>query len=340
MTRLKQTHTNRNQLKTFGLTTVAVTALTAFAIASNNFLDIDEVTIESPDVPDSADGLTIAHMSDLHDKQAGICTNAILQSLAERQPDLICLTGDIGDPWEARNSIKLIRKFATIAPTFVSLGNHDVMDDVTWLYELERAIRPATLLDAITGRPERLVVTSGGHVANICDAGRDCTWHGDDSIRLAAFSESQIDVIRKGRSGKWFVPNVPYDYGELASWDDGISSFTVLMAHHPEFAETYAEIGAGLVLAGHVHGGLIRMPGVGGLFAPPNQRWLPKYDAGLYVIGHDGTVATGKQSDTASGMPMYVSRGIGNHSIEWHGTKVPFRINDRPELTYVRLKRI
>ena len=70
---------------------------------------------------------------------------------------------------------------------------------------------------------------------------------------------------------------------------------TILLAHNPLLLDTYAAWGADLVLCGHVHGGLIRLPLAGGLLSP-ERKFFPKYDKGLYE---------------KAGTKMYVSGGIG-----------------------------
>ena len=100
---------------------------------------------------------------------------------------------------------------------------------------------------------------------------------------------------------------------KLTNNDD---SYTILLSHRPELFSVYAESGVDLVLSGHAHGGQFRLPFVGGLVAP-NQGLFPKYDAGIY--SEDNT-------------NMIVSRGIGNSII-------PFRINNRPEVVLIKLKK-
>ena len=93
-------------------------------------------------------------------------------------------------------------------------------------------------------------------------------------------------------------------------------TYTVLLSHRPELLETYAQCGVDLVLSGHVHGGQVRIPFVGGLVAP-NQGLFPKYDAGMFI----------KENTT-----MIVSRGIGNSII-------PIRVNNRPEVILIELSK-
>lgn len=93
-------------------------------------------------------------------------------------------------------------------------------------------------------------------------------------------------------------------------------AFKVLLSHRPEVFETYVEKDIDLVLTGHAHGGQIRLPFIGGLFAP-TQGFMPTYTAGIY-----------EQQDTE----MIVNRGLGN-------SLFPYRIFNLPEIYVVELKR-
>ena len=85
--------------------------------------------------------------------------------------------------------------------------------------------------------------------------------------------------------------------------------YTILLSHRPELVKTYVTHGVNLVFTGHAHGGLVRIPFLGGLYAP-NQGLFPKYYSGLYYF-----------ADTT----MIVNRGVGNSGYS-------FRINDNPEI--------
>ncbi len=94
------------------------------------------------------------------------------------------------------------------------------------------------------------------------------------------------------------------------------NAYTVLLSHRPEQLDVYTANGTDLALCGHAHGGQIRLPFIGGLFAP-NQGFFPKYTAGVHQKGRT---------------KMVVSRGLGN-------SLAPLRINNRPELVVLTLTR-
>lgn len=92
-------------------------------------------------------------------------------------------------------------------------------------------------------------------------------------------------------------------------------SFQVLIAHNPQYFQEYAGWGADLTVSGHVHGGIIRLPFVGGVISPA-LALFPKYSGGKYKIG-DRT--------------MILSRGLGTHTIH-------VRLFNPGEVAVIRIK--
>jgi len=90
----------------------------------------------------------------------------------------------------------------------------------------------------------------------------------------------------------------------------------ILLAHHPEYAPLYEKYHADFIVSGHLHGGLLRFPFIGGLVSPRYR--LPKgYDAGLVSL--------------RSGAQMFISRGLGSHT-------VPLRFFNRVEVNFLILQ--
>lgn len=80
---------------------------------------------------------------------------------------------------------------------------------------------------------------------------------------------------------------------------DAPQGYNILLAHNPNYFPVYARWGADLTFSGHIHGGMIRLPLVGGLLSPETLLF-PKYDGGSYQI-EDKT--------------MILSRGLGRGSM-------------------------
>lgn len=92
--------------------------------------------------------------------------------------------------------------------------------------------------------------------------------------------------------------NGPADMASPATVLNGLDGFVILLSHRPYEYETYAELGADLIISGHIHGGLIRIPGVGGLIGPGHE-FLPKTDGGVFE---------------SNGSSLVVSRGLAGVS--------------------------
>jgi len=246
---------------------------------ANTAIEVNEWTVKSPDIPAAFDGLRIAQISDLHNTEFGPENGRLLELLRGAEPDIIVITGDMIDSrnTDVEVALAFAQRAVQIAPCYFVSGNHE--SRVPEWAELRRGLLDAgvTVLDGEFVPLER------------------------DGSQLLLAGVSSPDF------GGDFVGDL-----ERATAGEG---YTILLSHHPEWMERYAECGADLVFSGHAHGGQVRLPFVGGLIAP-NQGFFPKYDAGAFREGK--TV-------------MLVSRGLGNSII-------PLRINDRPEILVAVLR--
>ncbi len=93
-------------------------------------------------------------------------------------------------------------------------------------------------------------------------------------------------------------------------------SFVVLLGHRNYWITKYPELKVDIIFCGHSHGGIIRIPGVGGLLGTSGEL-LPRYDAGLFESGR---------------YVMIVSRGLGN------SISVP-RFANTPEIVTLTLNK-
>ena len=264
-----------------------VLALLIWLLWANSSPAATQVTVASGALPEAFEGFKIAHVSDLHSAVFGRKNEKLLSLIRAAEPDIIAITGDLIDSrhTDIDSALAFVEAAAEIAPVYYVTGNHESRVDFD---ELE----------------PRLIAAGGRVLRNEAeDIG-----HGGERIRLAGIDDPSF--IRTGGTAKERAA------AELEQLGDGGGTFTVLLAHRPELVEVYAEYGAGLVLSGHAHGGQVRLPLLGGLYAP-GQGLLPEYDSGLYSLGET---------------QMVVSRGLGN-------SVAPLRVNNRPELVIVTLSR-
>lgn len=266
---------------------VLVLALLIWLLWANSSPAATQVTVASGALPEAFEGFKIAHVSDLHNAVFGRKNEKLLSLIRAAKPDIIAITGDLIDSrhTDIDSALAFVEAAAEIAPVYYVTGNHESRLDFD---EIE----------------PRLIAAGARVLRNEAkDIGR-----GGERIRLAGIDDPSF--IRTGGTAEERAA------AKLEQLGDGGGTFTVLLAHRPELVEVYAEYGAGLVLSGHAHGGQVRLPLLGGLYAP-GQGLLPEYDSGLYSLGET---------------QMVVSRGLGN-------SVAPLRVNNRPELVIVTLSR-
>ena len=263
---------------------LAAAVLVPYFIFENTALHVSEYALGGPALPAGFEGAVVAHISDFHNTHSETLRARLLRALEESKPDLIVMTGDLIDARrpDVDAALSFSEAVARLAPTYFVTGNHEAMALNEWR-TLSHGLRAqgVTLLENDSAVWER----------------------GGDSVALQGISDPKFLAIEQVESVKAVTARLPAK-----------QRFRILLAHRPEYVSVYAEAGFNLILSGHTHGGQIRLPFLGGLYAP-GQGWFPKYDAGVYTV-----------KDSV----MTISRGIGN-------SRLPLRVNDRPELVLVRL---
>ena len=272
----------RKKLAALPVSLAVLTAAAGFCVWQNNDIVVSEYTYVSAQVPASFDGYTIVQISDLHNKLFGKEQSRLLEAIRTADPDMIVVTGDIVDSMKTDLSpvFSFAQGAAKIAPVYYVTGNHEHRLSEEDYWELMDGLENA----GVTVLKNRLVTVDNGE---------------GETIDLVGLLD--LDMT------SYALPDI------LENADK--SRLQILLAHQPEHAAFFAECGADLIFAGHAHGGQVRLPLIGGLYAP-GQGVFPEYTAGPYEIGESCLI---------------VSRGLGNSGYT-------FRVFNRPEVVVVTLK--
>ncbi len=254
---------------------------------SNRSLQIQRFPYASPRLPEGFDGCVAVQLSDLHGAVFGEDNQQLIDAVREQEPDYIFLTGDLLDQYRRTPhsyAVDLGRRLAAIAPTYFVTGNHEwALPDVRGL---KRSLEEAGVT-VLTN--EAVVLERGG-----------------DRIVLAGIDDPNGFAGQK--SPEAVAQEVRDAYGD---------PFWLLLAHRNNYFEgDYSRLGADLVISGHGHGGLIRLPFTDGLFSV-ERTLFPSYTAGFYSV---------------DGADLFVSRGLGNSGRT-------FRLFNRPELAVLTFER-
>lgn len=278
---------SKRKVVVLGVVLALFLALVVWVVWGNTALEINEYTIKSEKIGDGFDGFRIAHLSDLHNTEIGKENGKLLEKLTESNPDIIVITGDLIDSRRTNISVALnfTKKAVEIAPCYFVSGNHESRISEYAYLESELKKQGVTVLDNKTAEIEK----AGEKITLIGVRDPSFDFKGD-FCDVDNFLKSSIEPLQT-------------------------KTFTVVLSHRPELFDIYVNSGADLILSGHLHGGQVRLPFVGGLLSP-DPSLFPEYDAGLFT-----------ENDTN----MIVSRGIGNSAI-------PIRFNNRPEIIVVTLK--
>lgn len=222
-------------------------------------------------------------LSDLHGKEYGKENKKLLEQIEKERPDFILAGGDMltrTQPETDRTALALMRRLASVAPVYAANGNHEQkMKENRELYgDRYDRYRDALKEGGIRVlENETCLFRKGSFQASITGL----------EIPLSCYShfgreELQVEEINKR-------------VGELPK-----EGCRILMAHTPAYMDTYWEWGADLVLSGHLHGGVVRLPVLGGVITPQMQLF-PRYSGDMYT-----------QKD---GQSCVVSRGLGTHTV-------------------------
>lgn len=252
--------------------------------ALQSALGVSQYEITLPQGMEGLDGYRIVQIADLHSAKL---EQELEQALEQIQPHLIVITGDLvnredRDFTQALSTAALAVRFA---PTYFVRGNHEVDNpDYARLREgLEEA--GVTILE-----DQGVVLDYHGAALNLVGVRDVNAYPGGRTEAIQAMAQTAKDLFEDG-------------------------TYHVLLSHRPSLLDAYSASGADLVFSGHAHGGQVRLPVIGAVFAP-DQGLLPQVTAGVHTAGQAQVV---------------VSRGLGN------GTPFP-RLWNGPELVAVTLR--
>ena len=255
---------------------------------SYHWLTVSYFTVSDKKISDS---FRLVLLSDLHGHSFGDYNEKLVDMVREQSPDLIIIDGDMinGDSESDIIAVELVRSLRTVAEVYYSYGNHEYYyieaghDDLQDHLEEAGAIvvNYQSLDIEVNGNPIRL----GGLYEYGFETGMQSE---AENARAIHYLEDFVDTDR----------------------------YLIMCAHRPEsfYCWDYADAwGLDLVLSGHLHGGQVIIPGVGGLYSSLEE-FFPRYDYGQYALG---------DSD------MIITRGLGSN------LKMLPRFNNPPEIVVV-----
>ena len=258
---------------------------------SNRFV-IRKIAVYSDKVSSNHDFLFV---SDLHNKTYGKNNARLLKAIDNIHCEGCFAAGDIITAVKNKdnaNAVSFMKELSERMPVYCSLGNHEYRAKIYQnIY--------GDMYDSYYKAIESMNVF----------------WLDNDCLHLNDVDIYGLTINRKYyKRFKKIEMEASYINSELGEADS--DRFSVLLAHNPEYFENYAKWGADLVLSGHVHGGIARLPFLGGVLSP-KLTLFPKYDGGIFYYDKS---------------EMILSRGLGAHSI-------PIRFFNPAELILIHIEK-
>lgn len=245
------------------------------------------------------DSYKIIVLADLHNKVFGAHNEPLIDAIDEWKPDALIFAGDMMTSsmemkYDYQPTIDLIARLAAKYPIYYGMGNHE-----------EKFKRRTDKFPGGYEQYTKELSKCGVHILE-----NETVYMEDSGIVIYGLMLDQL-YFRRFRTR-----HIPDDYLNNIFGAPDKERYSILLAHNPEHFKKYAAWGPDLVLSGHLHGGVMQLPLLGGVISP-QFKLFPKYDAGEF-----------KEKNSA----MIVSRGIGSHTI-------PLRIWNRAEMIGITLKK-
>ena len=275
--------TRRDLLTSAALITAGALLLDATEWDRHHLTTVEQ-TVSIVDLPAAFDGFRLVQISDFHYHEYD--EDSFLQRVVARvnalHPDMVALTGDFitahgvvdAQTGHHASGCAEILSGLTCPLRFCSLGNHDSIDNNAVIGALEHAG-----LEVLHNRYAAIELRG-------------------DRLWVGGIADAYFDAPDLSRA-------VPADRNDAP---------LILLGHEPDIAPRVAAYGGvNLLLAGHTHGGQVRLPGLPPMFLPDLGR--------NYIHGHY----------RVDGMQMYVNRGLGT-------VHLPIRFRCPPEITVLTLR--
>ena len=278
-------HPRKRRLPGFLLFLTLVVLAALFLRWDNTTLQTTRFDPVFSDLPEGFDGCRMAVLGDLHSAYFGEDNQRLLEAVQKAEPDYIFLVGDLLDATREVPSDYAARtadNLTAIAPTYYVTGNHE------WAIGDVPELKETLMAHGVTVLSNQFVPLE----------------RNGDTIVLAGIDDPNGYADQK--TPETVAAEVYAAYGD---------PFWVLLAHRNNvFAPQYSLLGADLVISGHGHGGIIRLPFTDGLLSV-DRTFFPSYTAGLYE---------------ENGSCLFVTRGLGNSG-------PTFRLFNRPEVAVLTL---
>lgn len=248
-------------------------------------IDVSHYEIKSDKLNQKYNNYKIMLLTDLHNRDI---TEKLVKIVNEENPNIIVMSGDmINEKVDGFDNFFNLCEELKDKTVYYVFGNHEEnMSDE----------KQNEFIEKIKEKPNVILLNNDKVEL-------------DDSFTIYGFSH-QVKYYLASTKEKIDLNYIEERIGKI-----DINKFNLLISHDPLLYNLYSEYGFDMVLSGHLHGGIINIPFVGGLLSP-DFTFFPKYYKGVNKIGNTNLV---------------ISRGLG------YGYMIPIRVFNRGEVVIINL---
>lgn len=259
----------------------------------------------------------VIQLSDLHGSSYGKNNEKLVERIKALEPDIIICTGDIVDSIKEDTdfAVALAQEISKIAPSYYVYGNNEVEG----IYDFplnEKALDKKFGFTKDNRDETALLKIKDSFEKNLENAGVKVLKNEKDTIKVKTMTVDVYGALTSNPSSFW-------SYSEKAFLNyisEDTDNLKITAVHEPFiFEEFNPEFWGDLMLSGHTHGGVVRIPVLGPLYT---------HEGGLFPE-RSGHFVYGRYD--AAGKPLIVSSGLENKSV--------FRINNQPELVVIDINK-
>lgn len=261
--------------------------------------------------------IRIIQISDLHNCTYGNKNEKLIDRVGKLNPDIILLTGDCVDSDEnsEENIVSLCASFVEIAPTYYIYGNNEA--ETVYGYPLTQdSLDEHFGFDGENRDPQKLTELDDPFADKLTEAGVTVLKNSAASITIGKTPVDIYGVLTSNPSSFWSYSGESFS-NYLYNNENNLK---ITAIHEPFIFEEYTpDYWGDLMLAGHTHGGLVKIPILGALYTPEGGLFPAR--AGHYVYGRY----------EVQRRPLILSSGLENNNI--------FRINNEPEIVIIDINK-
>lgn len=259
----------------------------------------------------------VIQISDIHGASYGKDNEKLLRRVKALEPDIIICTGDIIDTLaeDADYAVALAGELSKLAPSYYVYGNNEV-EEVYGFSFTEEELDGRFGYDGTVRDQNALAAMEDGFEQRLEAAGIKVLKNERDTVKIRTMNVDVYGVLNSNPSSFW-------SYSEDAFLDyvnSDKSNLKITAVHEPFiFEEFEPEFWGDLMVCGHTHGGVMRIPYIGPLYTREGGIFPERSNCFVY----------GRYD--AAGKPLIVSSGLENMNI--------LRINNQPELVVIDINK-